>query len=202
MLEEACSLAEKCYSFPSEKFLVEIKNDNILIAFKGTTTKKEIMADMNIAMIPMGNLGDVHTGFYNLFNERKLEILELLRKHSEKEIITFTGHSLGGALATVSALYFSISLPQRVIKCITFGAPRVGDKRFKQFFERHVSYSIRFINNGDWVPKVPMGKYRHVDEEVIIDTDYFAEKSHSLLKYCPCNKNGTVGKVGKRSSYR
>jgi predicted lipase len=44
-------------------------------------------------------------------------------------MVTFTGHSLGGALASLSALRTALEKlrPSNMIKLYTFGQPRVGN---------------------------------------------------------------------------
>ncbi len=37
-----------------------------------------------------------------------------------------TGHSLGGALATLCAPWCAIEYPKADVRCVTFGSPRVG----------------------------------------------------------------------------
>lgn len=58
----------------------------------------------------------------------------------------YVGHSLGGALATLAAMYFGSIYPDVRHVCITFGAPRVGDKAFVSEFKKHVDESVRCVN--------------------------------------------------------
>ncbi|CEL62007.1 hypothetical protein RSOLAG1IB_04758 [Rhizoctonia solani AG-1 IB] len=49
----------------------------------------------------------------------------LLNAHSANKVLA-TGHSLGGAIATLDALYFKLNLPSTTsIKAVTFGLPRM-----------------------------------------------------------------------------
>ena len=67
-------------------------------------------------------------------------------------LATFTGHSLGGAIAVCAANFFrngGLLLPQGVV---TFGQPRVGED---QFYEQVTSSYIRWINEADFVPALP-----------------------------------------------
>lgn len=45
----------------------------------------------------------------------------------------FTGFAEGGALAKVGAVWGAAAHPHAQARCITFGAPRVGDKRCGSF---------------------------------------------------------------------
>tara|TARA_B100000242_G_C43044674_1_gene487524 strand:+ start:661 stop:1683 length:1023 start_codon:yes stop_codon:yes gene_type:complete len=77
--------------------------------------------------------------------------------------IIFTGHSLGGALATLSSLYFKCKYPEAEVSCITFGSPRAGSKEFTRLFNNNIEESYRFVNDNDPVPCVPLAwRFKHV----------------------------------------
>lgn len=49
------------------------------------------------------------------------------------------GHSLGGALAELDALYLTLNLPSNIsIKAVTYGTPRVGNRAFATFYDKNV----------------------------------------------------------------
>jgi len=79
--------------------------------------------------INRGVRGDVESGEGEGAEETKegVETDTLLDSSSVKHII-ISGHSLGGALATLAAVQFTHSFPEAIIDCVTFGSPRVGDK--------------------------------------------------------------------------
>ena len=59
---------------------------------------------------------------------------------TQLERIFFTGHSLGGALASLASFRVVLdryTTPERVV-LYTFGQPRVGDPIFTKTHERHV----------------------------------------------------------------
>lgn len=77
--------------------------------------------------------------------------------------IIFTGHSLGGALATLSSLYFKCKYPEAEVSCITFGSPRAGCSEFTKLFNDNIEESYRFVNDNDPVPCVPLAwRFKHV----------------------------------------
>lgn len=54
------------------------------------------------------------------------------------------GHSLGGALAELDALFFTLNLPSSTsIQAVTYGTPRVGNPAFAQFFDSKVQNDTR-----------------------------------------------------------
>jgi hypothetical protein len=75
--------------------------------------------------------------------------------------VWFTGHSLGAALATISAARYGAL--RSIQGLYTFGSPRVGKKRFLQTVP---SGGIRFVNNADMVTRLPppLGGYKHAGQ--------------------------------------
>ena len=70
--------------------------------------------------------------------------------------VTVAGHSLGGALATLDAVYFRVNLPANTrIVARTFGLPRIGNPAFASYFDS-LNIDFRRINNArDVIPIVP-----------------------------------------------
>ena len=71
--------------------------------------------------------------------------------------VTVVGHSLGGALALLDGVFFSLQLPKDVtVKVISYGMPRVGNQAFANFVDRYLSGGVTHVNNKeDPIPIVP-----------------------------------------------
>jgi triacylglycerol lipase len=63
-----------------------------------------------------------------------------------------TGHSLGGALATVAAK--KLANPAGIAACYTFGSPRVGDEEWISSIKTPI---YRIVNAADCVTMLPPG---------------------------------------------
>jgi predicted lipase len=74
-------------------------------------------------------------------------------------LLTCTGHSLGGALATLTVASFAAY--DGMLRVITFGQPRVGDIEFSS--DLSVMLDVyRVVNYLDMIPHLPpLGKYKH-----------------------------------------
>ena len=141
---------------------------NAVICFRGTEPKEmsDIKADLNaIQRQGLHNKGDVHGGFQGEINklwDLIVEKIDELKNHK----IYITGHSLGGAMATICAK--RLQEQQVEVQCLyTYGSPRVGDRRWVKSLQIP---HYRFQNNNDVVCKVPfwiMG-YRHHGKNVYI----------------------------------
>jgi Lipase (class 3) len=76
--------------------------------------------------------------------------------HPEVSSYLLTGHSLGGAPATLAALHLSL-LGKRVNAVYTFASPRVGNPAFVQLYNSYLgSQTFRFAATNDPVPLLPL----------------------------------------------
>lgn len=130
----------------------------MVLCFRGTEPKEfsDIKADLN-ALPDRANNGHgwVHNGFQEEVNKVWEEVLKALEKLGDKDLY-ITGHSLGGAMATIATSRISDK-----VKCLyTFGSPRVGTRSFVKSFD---TPHFRFVNNNDVVTSVPFAflGYRH-----------------------------------------
>ncbi len=136
-----------------------------VIACRGTEPNEwnDIRADANAVTAVAETMGRVHRGFKQEVDDLWPRIEHALINNSKN--LWFTGHSLGGAMATICAGRCMLShIPSNPSQLQTFGSPRVGDKRFVHFCK--LDY-MRWVNNNDIVARVPpawMG-YRHSGEE-------------------------------------
>jgi hypothetical protein len=80
---------------------------------------------------------------------------ECYSQHIPNPEFVVTGHSLGGALATLYVAENSISPKNRIRLICTFASPFVGDDDFASKFDALKIPSWRIVNEPDVVPKVP-----------------------------------------------
>ncbi len=91
--------------------------------------------------------------------------------------IVVSGHSLGGALATLAAVQFGREFPEATITCVSFGSPRVGNGKFCEYFDQCVGGSYRFVNEDDPVPMGPTPiRFTHVKGGRWIDDDVLLQE--------------------------
>ncbi|XP_024398281.1 uncharacterized protein [Physcomitrium patens] len=172
----------------------DVKRRRLVVAFRGTeqTKWKDLSTDINVipvAFNPERIGGDfkeevmVHGGFLNAYDSVRRRLMTLLQASlGVRDIDTnpgqpwqvySTGHSLGGALATLFALELSSSKLAKKghvqITMYNFGSPRVGNKRFADVYNKVVKDSWRIVNHRDIIPTVPrlMG-YCHVAQPIYL----------------------------------
>jgi len=143
-------------------------NEDMIIAFRGTEPKQmsDVKADLN-AVQRKGYLdkGDVHSGFRGEV-DKIWDTLKPLVLQKVSNIVYVTGHSLGGAMATICSKRLQEIISNVVL--YTYGSPRVGDRKWVKSLQ--VTH-YRYQNNNDVVCKVPfwiMG-YRHHGTNVYLN---------------------------------
>ena len=148
------------------------------LVFRGTASEREWWQDLQLTQkqspVATGRFppGRVHQGFGRIFGTLDPSPVELYERISRKRgPLLIAGHSLGGALAVLSALELRALRPV----VYTFAAPRIGDPVFAETYERLVPRTFRVCNFWDPVPKMPdrtvdllvrKFHYRHVGREV------------------------------------
>ncbi len=105
----------------------------------------------------------VHSGFY-VFLKRVWPKLDATLHELPRPWI-FTGHSLGGALASLAG-----TLEQPDLVC-TFGAPKVGNADY--YLLRNATEYWRFVNANDLVPRLPLRDERLGARQFVHGCDSF-----------------------------
>lgn len=135
----------------------------VVVAFRGTTSSlADWLADLTLWSTPK-SYGQVHAGFagaYAAIAARLGAAIETL--DPAPALIHLTGHSLGGAVATIAACELRARFP--IADVYSFGQPRVGDAMTRMVVERHFADRFhRFVFDGDLVTRLPPG-YVHVGQ--------------------------------------
>lgn len=159
-------------------------NGILFICFKGSHGRADWTDNFKFWQIdvrkmkPYGNLDSdvrVHVGFIEQYKTIRSIIHLIVKQHAKETKIIVTGHSLGGALATLCAVDIQFNFLDKFVECVTFGSPRVGNKAFAESFNKRIPSSFRYVNGQDIVCKVPMPifGYCHVDQKIQIGKKKF-----------------------------
>jgi triacylglycerol lipase len=154
-----------------------------LIAFRGSDhTEIEDWvgnADFDLVFDPHIRGGQVHSGFQRGVASIWPQIQELVSEHRRPEQrLILTGHSLGGALAVLTAARFASAQRAPELDAIfTFGQPRAGDHDFVRRFDRDFKdRTFRYVNRYDLITRLPprllgydhAGRLRYLDENGVL----------------------------------
>ncbi|KAJ9051668.1 hypothetical protein DSO57_1002368 [Entomophthora muscae] len=89
--------------------------------------------------------------------------------------LVLVGHSVGGAIATLSAPIIAqyLNIRPKAIRIVTFNQPRVGDESFTNYYNNLNFNFTRVVNKDDPVPSYPShtDNWSHVHREVFINDD-------------------------------
>ncbi|WP_039913607.1 lipase family protein [Cellvibrio mixtus] len=178
------------------------QNNTYLIAFRGTSSVDDMLLDLesgsSLAFIPFYNSSNFPKNVYvgDGFNKIYLTQKNTMPASLQKQIFTalgklpdppteifITGHSLGGALASLFTLDMAVSLPDVGITSITFASPRVGSSNWQTVYDQtyHLQdKTIRVRNSYDLVPKAPPANwpfsFKDIGQEFLVS--FNVENNH------------------------
>ena len=134
----------------------------MVVAFRGTAGLHDVVDTLDSRTAPFAFCGTnvrVHAGMLGAFSEMEGELTaSIVDEGCIRSVtsITFTGHSKGGSHAQFAAAYYSSMLAGRCrIACHTFGAPRIGDRAFAEWYAASVEDSVIVVDRDDMVVNMP-----------------------------------------------
>ncbi|KAK3945194.1 Alpha/Beta hydrolase protein [Diplogelasinospora grovesii] len=143
----------------------------VVVSVRGSSSIRNWVTDFIFTQVPCpltpGCL--VHAGFYLAWTEISSVVLSAVQSataaHPGYTVIA-TGHSLGGAVATIAAAY--IRDAGYATDLYTYGSPRVGNLYFARFVTQQPGGEYRVTHTDDPVPRLPpiILNYRHTSPEL------------------------------------
>ena len=133
----------------------------------------------------------MHRGFVTAYFAVREQIHAYIKSSLVASVVV-TGHSLGGALATLCAVDLQYNFADKVsVEAYTYGAPAVGNDGFRTSYNRRVPNSYRIVHGMDLVPELPRWwqGYRAVDQEYRIGQRFSLNfitqrfKDHAIDRY-------------------
>lgn len=117
----------------------------------------------------------VHWGFLRAYASVREPLLAELAAITEELSapwdVYYTGHSLGGALATLAAADVRAQHPNVGGAMVSFGQPKVGNAAFRLAVDTLLPAAFRIVNDADVVARTPTGGYAHVGRTVLVNED-------------------------------
>ena len=137
------------------RFFVAGNSQEIYITFRGTQGEGDFEIDFLFKKVDFGQEGEVHEGFWESTQFLYPQVKDYIQNQQSNRKIIIVGHSLGGAIASLTAAQSVVDGFQIQTLC-TIAAPRVGDSTFRSFFEKSFKGDIyAFVNSKDIVPLAP-----------------------------------------------
>uniref|UniRef100_A0A0N5ASJ4 Lipase_3 domain-containing protein n=1 Tax=Syphacia muris TaxID=451379 RepID=A0A0N5ASJ4_9BILA len=123
-----------------------------------------------------------HSAFEKLFKEggMRSELLKMKEKYPGYKVWV-TGHSLGGSLASITALYLANKtvFPADRIRLVTFGEPRTGNLAFAKAVEDSLKFRFRVVHRDDVITNIPAA----MDPNSMLITASIAERQPHFYRY-------------------
>jgi triacylglycerol lipase len=156
-----------------------------IVAFGGTDPLKieDWITDFTIDPPPVTEL---HRGFRSAVETVWPGIRAVLENRpSSEQLLFFTGHSLGGALAVIAAERAMRELNAQATAVYTFGSPRTGGAAFFDSYGPQLGdATFRLVHGTDVVGTVPPslnGQFLHVGRLIQCPTDGHFEPQPEML---------------------
>lgn len=178
-----------------EKEIKEIKRFNVFvrihkfeeevfISIRGTDDFSDWFNNLRRWKTRFLTKAKVHKGFLEHLNYVYDDIVKEIKDYKKINII---GHSLGGAVSVL--LGAKLSYLDKSLQCsvVTYGAPRVGDRQFKNLCNLLFNFKCyRVYNSYDIVTKVPYFGFHHIGLKTKVTSPvpfYSVKRTHSMLTY-------------------
>lgn len=172
--------------------IVAYKDGKVIVSYHGSESRQDF-TEVNLRSLKaktseLGIEGYAHGGFMSRYLQSRGDLFELLEatltahgKTAQDVDFTVTGHSLGGALATLAATDLKKNLVKSGnLDLVTFSSPRVFDHKAADKMEDLLgkNHMIRIWRDKDVVPMVSLGTqilggwftgFKHVGESIKLD---------------------------------
>ena len=179
----------------------------IVVAFRGSANFGQAFVEFLEALVAPKTAflnGEVQTywkrGFEMLWEGMEAKVKVLVSENPSYQVWV-TGHSLGGAMASLASAwigYFHL-VPRKSVILYTFGMPRVGNYDYALQHDMLVNNSWRVVNYDDAVPHFPTvasvsvlnGPYHHGVEAFYSRTATSVYSEHKECNGKPYNEDIT-----------
>lgn len=170
----------------------------IVLAYRGTASSKQLMDEfLSVILIPKVSVENGKGKVQKYFKKAHDKLYHCVKESMHAQIsnytdynIWITGHSLGGALASISSasLLYDEIIKKDKTALYTFGMPRVGDRQYALEHNKLLNNSWRVTHHADPIPHLPFhtllpgGPYHHKTEVYYPSKDMPPTENYTI---CP-----------------
>eukprot|EP01060_Flectonema_neradi_P004916 TRINITY_DN1324_c0_g1_i1.p1 TRINITY_DN1324_c0_g1~~TRINITY_DN1324_c0_g1_i1.p1 ORF type:complete len:1165 (+),score=227.60 TRINITY_DN1324_c0_g1_i1:42-3536(+) len=140
----------------------------LVVSFRGSSNVKNWKDDLKFPRMPWTEMTEgeevkngycytktplVHKGFLSVWKSVRDLVFNVVEKYKNDTDTTIivTGHSLGGAMATLASYSLAKHFQEISFQLWTYGCPYVGNSSFAQLHVQRVENAFRVINENDAV---------------------------------------------------
>jgi hypothetical protein len=149
-----------CHKVTRTRGFLGICDTHAVLAFRGSdpVTLPAWLTDVVVKLVERREYeGRVHQGFSSALRRTWGKVEKILDEVQDKPLF-LTGHSMGGALAVLTACRLA-KMGRPPVATYTFGAPRVGDR---SFCTGYALPTYRIVNRLDLVPEMPLASMKRL----------------------------------------
>jgi hypothetical protein len=192
----------------------------LLVALRGTDPRRLLEWLDDAAALPVPcpwGHGLVHAGFLEVYRSLQLvkqpgatsvslaEYVDSLLDSQQAKDVAVTGHSLGGALATILLDHLDYMSQSKDRSCemfaTTFASPRTGDADWAHWYDLGLDVTTsRYENPWDLVPNLPTRPpFEHVNNRVRLRAPFSLDvaQNHVLTTYIGLLEKALVARRAK-----
>lgn len=170
---------------------VSLDERRAIVCLRGSDARVDWKNNFNMGKVPFLSrkhrdpVKQVHAGFFIGHTSVKGKIYRKLNDivdSGECDRILFCGHS-AGVVSTLLA-YDYLNKRDLPIEIVTFGAPRLCNKKFADDFNKNM-HATRIINDFDLIPLAPLKilGFHHVGNDLIhIKNSKVSNQDHSIVE--------------------
>lgn len=204
------SLSKKRYNIQEPNKFIQTSNKTdyvfiaeyshrIIMSFRGTDNFKEWLSDFDI--YPLQELKTIHQGFYDGWIFFKTIIDKYIKSYDGRPLFT-TGHSRGAALAVLCARHLAKNREVSGLSNIVYGCPRIGDKKFRDEYNKLPIDTTRVENGYDIIIGAPSYRlgFRHVGKDCWLQKPRYHRWFLKAYDHLPINYEKSL-KTGKHKKH-
>eukprot|EP00884_Botryococcus_braunii_P020513 jgi/Botrbrau1/7145/Bobra.0143s0021.4 len=138
----------------------------LLVSFRGTVNKANVKQDLQAWLVDHPprrsswfTRPQVHAGFLKAWTKLKLEVMDRCDKilkmtpGGKERLLIITGHSLGGAIATLAAYDLASLCKPAAMNVYVYGCPRTGNHAFANDYRIKVPNTWQVMTDRDIIPR-------------------------------------------------
>lgn len=167
--------------YRDSQYLVTRGIDTLFVVVRGTSGALDIETTVDAELVPLGQLGLVHGGYFDIARHIRESVLELVQRSNDPVVVT--GHSLGGSVSLMLTLM--LMTDGLAVQNLNFAPVPLVDFRVASVFAETTNIVNYFLPNeelgsleaqGDWL-------YLPGEREIMADVGTTAGAAHFVINY-------------------
>merc|ERR1719238_2624804 len=147
------------------------RGPEVIVMLKGSTGPDDALTCLDALSVPFPSdtvnpRNFAHAGFAEVANWMDAEVKQVIKEAAASGMmwLTFTGHSLGGAVANLLAVQYEIRYPFVNVRSVGLAAPPCMSPNLAKRANR---ISLNFVNGFDIVPRASVLAAKHVLNDLL-----------------------------------